>query len=103
MNSDRRANQVINWAPEGKRGRGRPRKNWMGTVREDLRCLEKTVEDATYGSHTNPLFFNFKVLKLEQLRLFQIGEFMYKYDRGLLPPVGYTRDSLILPQRFTPT
>src|SRR5688572_5048557 len=32
--------------------------------------------------------FNFKVLKLEQLRLFQIGDFMYKYDRGLLPP-GY--------------
>jgi len=46
MNSDRRANQVMNWTPEGKRGRGRPRKNWMGTVREDLKCLEMTVEDA---------------------------------------------------------
>ena len=47
----------------------------------------RIVAGTTYGSHTNPLFFNFKVLKLEQLRLFQIGEFMYKYDRGLLPPV----------------
>ena len=46
MNNDRRASQVINWTPEGKRGRGRPRKNWMGAVREDLRCLEMTVEDA---------------------------------------------------------
>jgi len=46
MNGDRRANQVINRTPEGKRGRGRPRKNWMGSVREDLRCLDMTVEDA---------------------------------------------------------
>ena len=36
----------MNWTPKGKRGRGRPRKNWMETVREDLRCLEMTVEDA---------------------------------------------------------
>ena len=46
MNSDRRANQVINWTLEGKRRRGRPRKNWMGTVQEDLRCLEMMVEHA---------------------------------------------------------
>ena len=46
MDNDRRARQVIRWTPEGKRGRGRPRKNWMGTVQEDLRCLEMTVEDA---------------------------------------------------------
>src|SRR5678815_1059782 len=46
MDNDRRASQVIRWTPEGKRGRGRPRKNWMGTVQEDLRCLEMTVEDA---------------------------------------------------------
>src|SRR5688572_32371745 len=47
----------------------------------------RIVAGTTYGSHTNPLFFNFKVLKIEQLRLFQVCEFIYKYDRGLLPPV----------------
>ena len=36
----------MNWAPEGKRGRGRQRKNWPETIREDLRGLELTWEDA---------------------------------------------------------
>jgi len=47
----------------------------------------RIVAGATYGSHTNPLFLNFRVLRVEQIRLFQTGEFMYRYGRDLLPPV----------------
>jgi len=36
----------MNWAPEGKRGMERPRKNCPETFREDLRGLELTWEDA---------------------------------------------------------
>jgi len=43
---NRRAKQVMNWTLGGKRGRGRPRKNWPETIYEDLRGLELTWEDA---------------------------------------------------------
>jgi len=46
MSKDRRATQVMNWDQEGKRGRGRPRKNWQETIRGDLRRLGLTWEDA---------------------------------------------------------
>lgn len=46
MGQERRAKQATIWAPEGRRGRGRPRKNWMETVREDLQVLEMTWNDA---------------------------------------------------------
>ena len=42
MNLNRKAKQVLNWTP----GRKRPRKNWPETIREDLRILELTWEDA---------------------------------------------------------
>src|SRR6218665_4166817 len=45
MNKNRRAKQVINWTPGGKRGRGRWRENWTETIRENLRELELTWED----------------------------------------------------------
>ena len=44
MNKNIRENkQVMNWT---KSGRGRPRKNWPETIREDLRGLELAWEDA---------------------------------------------------------
>ena len=46
INMNRRAKQVLNWTPGRKRGRRRPRKNWPETIREDLRILELTWEDA---------------------------------------------------------
>ena len=46
MGQERRAKQATIWTPEGKRGRGRPRKNWMETIREDLQGLEMTWNDA---------------------------------------------------------
>ena len=46
MDEGRRRRQVMAWNGEGKRKRGRPRKNWPETIREDLRCLELTWEEA---------------------------------------------------------
>src|SRR6218665_4009391 len=37
MDKDRRANQILHWFPEGRKRRGRPRKNWTDTVKNDLR------------------------------------------------------------------
>jgi len=43
---DRRANQILHWFPEGRKRRGRPRKNWTDTVKNDLRGLEISWERA---------------------------------------------------------
>jgi len=40
MGKDRRANQVFQLIPEGRKRRGRPRKNWTETFKNDLRDLE---------------------------------------------------------------
>jgi|SRR6218665_564469 len=34
--------QAMDWSLEGKRKRGRPRKNWQETIREDIRCMDLT-------------------------------------------------------------
>ena len=40
-----------------------------------------------YGSQTKQLFSEFGLLRVEQIRIAQIGEFMYRYDHDLLPLV----------------
>src|SRR6218665_3832439 len=41
-----------------------------------------------YGSHTKQLFSDLNLLNtcILQIRTYQIGEFMFRYDRGFLPP-----------------
>src|SRR6218665_960495 len=46
IDKGRRANQVLHWVPEGIKRRGRPRKNWTETVKNDLRGLEISWERA---------------------------------------------------------
>jgi hypothetical protein len=47
MSSNRLPKQALQWSPrEGKRRRGRPRKNWKATVTDDLRELEMSWEEA---------------------------------------------------------
>jgi Reverse transcriptase (RNA-dependent DNA polymerase) len=36
-------------------------------------------------SHTDPLFIKYKILKIDQINILQISEFMYKYTYRLLP------------------
>ena len=38
-------------------------------------------------SHTDPLFFENKILKIGDLYLFQLGQFMYNYNSNILPHV----------------
>ena len=40
MDKDRRANQILHWVPERRKSRGRSRKNWTETVKNELRGLE---------------------------------------------------------------
>ena len=47
----------------------------------------RIVAGTTYGSHTAPLFYKLNILKFEQIKLYQSGEFMYRYDHNLLPSV----------------
>ena len=46
MDKDRRANQALHWVPEGRKRKGKPRKNWTETVKSDLRGLEISWERA---------------------------------------------------------
>ena len=46
-----------------------------------VRILAKVLFDA----HTNPIFKEFQLLKFEDIYIFQLGIFMYKYSRDLLP------------------
>ena len=46
MDEDRRVKQVMSWNSGGRRKRGRPRKNWPETIRDDLRCLEMSWDEA---------------------------------------------------------
>ena len=47
LDDSRLAKQVLKWVPkDGKRKRGRPRKNWRSTVEDDLEILDMTWEEA---------------------------------------------------------
>src|SRR6218665_3011228 len=46
MDGQRRAVQAMDWSPEGKRTRSRPRKNWQETIREDIRCMDMAWSEA---------------------------------------------------------
>jgi Reverse transcriptase (RNA-dependent DNA polymerase) len=43
------------------------------------------VASARYWAHTEEIFRDFKILRIDQIRQYQIGIFMYRYDHGLLP------------------
>jgi len=46
MEKDRRANRVLHWVSEGRKKRGKSRKNWTETVNNDFRGLEISWEKA---------------------------------------------------------
>jgi hypothetical protein len=50
--SDDIARQALEWNPQGKRGRGRPRKTWQRTVLEEAKGVKKTwAEIKTDAKH----------------------------------------------------
>jgi len=47
MNDNRILKQALKWLPaDGKRKKGRPRKNWKMTVTEDLKTMEMDWNEA---------------------------------------------------------
>src|SRR6218665_3889612 len=46
----------------------------------------RIIAGVPYGFHTKQLFLDLDLLNVLQIRTYQIGEFMFRYDRGLLPP-----------------
>ena len=45
----------------------------------------RIIENAKTDSHTNPLFFKYKILKLNDLTDFNQTTFVYNYTKNLLP------------------
>ena len=64
---------------------------WYKSSLHSLTVLQKRavrfIAGAPYGSHTSQIFSEFGLLRIEQIRVAQIGEFVYRYDHDLLPPV----------------
>ena len=56
-----------------------------------LRLLQKkairTISNTDYLAHSSKLFFNLKLLKLDDIMKFQLGTFMYKLKYNKLPNV----------------
>src|SRR6218665_1027704 len=45
----------------------------------------RVVARVSSREHTGPIFSHLKILNIEQIKTFQVGEFMYNYHHGLLP------------------
>src|SRR6218665_1906269 len=50
----------------------------------------RIINKSPYNFHTAPLFHMHGFLNIEQIKKFQISEFMFKFNRGLLPKVFST-------------
>ena len=53
-----------------------------------LKLLQKAIRIITkssFNSHTKSLFYDLKILNIDQIRYVQTCEFMYQYDNNLLP------------------
>lgn len=65
---------------------------WASTYASRLRKLlllqkraVRTITGAAWYSHTDPIFLHHKILKIDQIRNYQVGLFMYMFTRNLLP------------------
>ena len=45
----------------------------------------RVICTTAYRSHTDPLFLEHKILKVKDLYLFNLGQFMYSYNKNALP------------------
>ena len=50
----------------------------------------RTICNSAFRSHTDSLFFNNKILKINDLFQFQLGQFMYNYNNNSLPHIFHT-------------
>ena len=68
--------------------------NAQSTLLNRLLLLQKKVLRIICSvpprSHTNPLFFKYKILKIQDLYTFQLGQFMYNYNNNSLPCIFHS-------------
>ena len=50
----------------------------------------RIIYNSATRSHTDPLFFENKILKVQDLYSFQLGQFMYNYNNKALPNIFHT-------------
>ena len=50
------------------------------------KCL-RIICNTDFYSHTDPLFHENKILKVHDIYLFQLGQFMHKYSKNQLPNI----------------
>ena len=58
----------------------------------------RVINQAGFYSHTNPLFFKNKILKIADIHLFQLGIFMFQLSKDELPGIFacmFQRNNLI--------
>src|SRR6218665_3296751 len=67
---------------------------WASTYKTSLRKLIviqkgaiRVIASANYGFSTKQSFSDLNLLNIEQIRLYQVGEFVFHFHHGLLPPV----------------
>ena len=67
---------------------------WASTYKSRLYRLEilqkrvvRLIMGVPYGSHTSPIFKFLGILNIDQVGFYQIGEFMFRFNRNLLPSV----------------
>ena len=72
--------------------------NTYSTCLNKLRILQKKaiqiITQSHYLAHTDPLFSKLKLLKLDDLYKHQLGIYMYKSTKGLLPD---SMSSMVIP------
>ena len=72
--------------------------NTYSTCLNKLRILQKKavriITESHYLAHTDPLFSKLKLLKLDDLYKHQLGIYMYKSTKGLLPD---SMSSMVIP------
>ena len=65
--------------------------NTHQTLLDRLLLLQKKslriIYNSAFRSHTDPLFVDSKILKIGDLYLFHLGQFMYNYNRNTLPHI----------------
>ena len=67
---------------------------WASTYKTNLAKLVilqkravRYIANIPYRAHTEQKFIELQLLKIDDIRRMQIGEFIYRFNRGLLPPV----------------
>ena len=83
---------------------------WASTYKSRLHKLVilqkravRTIAGVSYRTHTSPIFLELKLLKFHQIKIYQIGVFMYRYANGSLPSAfkGYFQQGSDLHPYFT--